>query len=104
MSQLLLIFAVGAILWCLCLWVQARRRVELAAVEACRRCKVTFVRGSLRLRALRWISDDGRPGLRQAYSFQFLDKNGRVGHGGAVARGSELVDMHLDLDVDALNN
>ena len=104
MSQLLLVFALGALFWCLRLWVRARQRVELAAVEACRRCKVTFVRGSLHLRALRWISDDGRPGLRQAYSFQFLDKDGRVGRGGAVTRGSELVDMHLDLDVDAINN
>ncbi len=103
MSQLLLILALGALLWCLRLWARARRQVELAAVEACRRCKVTFVGGSLRLRALRWMGNDGRPGLGQAYSFQFLDKDGRVGRGGAVTRGSKVVDMHLDLDVDALN-
>ena len=102
MSQFFFVFVLGAFFWCLRLRTQARRRVELAAVEACRRCKVTFVSGSLRLRAFRWIGNDGRPGLRQAYSFQFLDKEGRIGCGGAVTRGSELVDMHLDLDVDAL--
>ena len=102
MSQIFLVLVLGAFFWCLRLWARARQRVELNAIKACSRCKVTFVRGSLHLRALRWRDNEGRPALVQAYSFKFLGKDGRVGQGGAVTRGSRLVDMHLDLDVDDL--